>query len=313
MGDQDVDSMIRRVSNWGRWGADDEVGTVNYITPKVRAEAAACIRTGKAFSLAIPFNIDGPHPPLDRRLNPRHAMLQTGTDLKAGMQQGAVDGFGYSDDMITMALQSVTQWDGLSHAFYDYKMYNDRDCTLVGSEGAEKNSIDKLANRVVTRAVLLDMPRALGVATLEPGYAITADDFEHALEIEQVEIRSGDILLIRTGHMAAIRASGSWAGYAYAPEPGPGLSVLPWFQEKQIAGAATDTWAFEVIPGGASIFFPIHAAGIVHMGLLIGEIFALDALAADCAEDGVYECFLSAQPLPFTKAVASPINPIAIK
>jgi hypothetical protein len=115
------------------------------------------------FSLAIPFDINGPHPPNDRRLNPRHVMLQTGADLKAGVQEGSIHGFGYSDDMIIMALQSATQWDGLSHAFYDYKMYNDRDCSLVSATGAEKNSITTLSDRVVTRGVLLDVPRALGV------------------------------------------------------------------------------------------------------------------------------------------------------
>jgi kynurenine formamidase len=113
--------------------------------------------------------------------------------------------------------------------------------------------------------------------------------------------------------MAATRKTGTWDGYTYAPEPGPGLDALPWFHEHEVAGAASDTWAFEVIPNPTSIFFPIHAAGIVHMGLLIGEIFALDALAADCADDAVYDFLFSAPPIPFSRAVASPVNPVAVK
>jgi kynurenine formamidase len=229
------------------------------------------------------------------------------------VQRNSVDGWGYADDSITMALQCATHWDALSHAFYDYKMYNDRDCALVGVEGAAKNSISMLAASVVTRGVLLDIPGALGLDALPPGYMISSVDLQRALEEQRVEVRSGDVLLIRTGHMGAIRKSGSWNGFTYADEPGPGLDCLPWFHEHEIAGVASDTWAFEAIPSGTSIWLPVHAAGIVHMGLLVGEIFHLDALAADCAADGVYDFFFSAPPLPITGAVGSPVNPIAVK
>jgi kynurenine formamidase len=212
-----------------------------------------------------------------------------------------------------MALQCATHWDGLSHAFYDYKMYNDRDCELVGIEGARMNSIAALVSHVVTRGILLDLPRALGVDALAPGHIVSPADLEAALESERVDVRPGDALLIRTGHMSQFRVRGSWEGFTYADEPGPGLECLAWFHDQQIAAAATDTWAFEGLPSGASIFLPVHAAGIVHMGLLIGEIFALDALALDCAADGVWEFLFSAAPLPFTGAVGSPVNPIAVK
>lgn len=313
MSDDQVDAMIRRISNWGRWGGDDELGTVNFITPKARAHAATLGRTGKTFSLSIAFGLDGPQPSFERRSNPRLTMLQTGTELRAGVQRNSVDGWGYADDSITMALQCATHWDALSHAFYDYKMYNDRDCELVGVEGASKNSISALASSVVTRGVLLDVPLALGLDALAPGFMITPKHLDAALERERVELRGGDVLLIRTGHMRAIRGQGSWDGFTYADEPGPGLECLPWLHEHDVAGVATDTWAFEAIPSGASIWLPFHAAGIVHMGLLVGEIFALDELAADCALDGVYEFLFSAVPLPITGAVGSPVNPIVMK
>jgi kynurenine formamidase len=192
-------------------------------------------------------------------------------------------------------------------------MYNDRDCTLVGIEGAQRNSISAIASHVLTRGVLLDVPRALGLAELPRDHMITPAELERTVEAERVELRSGDALLLRTGHMAAIRRGETWEGFTYADEPGPGLSCLPWFHEHQVAAVATDTWAFEAIPSKTSIWLPVHAAGIVHMGLLIGEIFALDALAEDCAGDGVYEFLFSAAPLPFTGAVGSPVNPIAVK
>jgi kynurenine formamidase len=311
--DPAVDAMIRRVSNWGRWGEADELGTVNLITPKVRADAATLARTGRVFSLAIPLDLTGPQPAGDRRTNPRLTMLQTGTELKAEVQRGAIDGWGYADDTITMALQCATHWDGLSHAFYDYKMYNDRDCTLVGVEGAARNSIAALVGSVVTRGVLLDLPRALGLDALEPDHTITPAELERTLEAQRVEARSGDLLLLRTGHMGRIRRTGTWEGFTYADEPGPGLECLPWFHEHEVAGAATDTWAFEALPSQASIWLPVHATAIVHMGMLLGEIFALDALAEDCAADGVYEFLFCGAPLPFTGAVGSPVNPLVIK
>jgi kynurenine formamidase len=315
MVEPDVQSVIDRVSNWGRWGPDDELGTVNFITPAKRVEAASLIRSGKVFSLAIPLDADGPlsEPWPEGRGNPRHLMLATGTDLAAGRQLGGENGNGYADDMVVMPLQCATQWDALSHQFWNYKMYNDRDCTLVGTRGAEKNSIDKLVAEVVTRGVLVDLPRHQRREWLEPDHEVTVAELEAALAAQKVDVRAGDVLLLRTGNMHRVRKGGSWSGYTHADEPGPGLDALPWLHDRQVAGVAADTWAFEVMPSRCSIPMPIHSVGIVQMGLLVGEIFDLEALAADCAEDGVFEFFFSAPPLPFSKAVGSPINPLAIK
>lgn len=311
--DEQIDGLIRHLSNWGRWGPDDELGTVNYITPAKRIEAAGLVRRGEVFSLAIPFDSSGPQPPGDRRLNPHHVMLQTGTDIVCGVQPNQVGGWGYADDMITMALQSATQWDSLAHQFYDYKMYNDRDCTLVGVFGAAKNSIAVLADKVVTRGVLADVARHLGVDHLALDHRITVSELEATLERQRVEVRSGDVLLIRTGNLQRARSAGNWDRFTYSDEPGVGLDLLPWIHEHEIAAVAADTWALEVLPSGTSLWLPVHAVAIVHMGLLIGEIFDLETLAADCANDGVYEFFFTAPPLPFTGGVGSPINPLAIK
>jgi kynurenine formamidase len=315
MGDAQLDSLIRQVSNWGRWGPEDERGTVNLITPKRRRHAASLVRKGAVFSLAIPFDLDGvPQLPITRRINPHLWMLQTGTDLRAGVQGGAVEGWGYADEIFAMGTHAATHWDGLAHTFYDYKMYNDRDCTLVSVTGAAQNGIAKVSGDLVARGVLLDFPRVLGVEWLELDHRITVGEIERAFEAGHVEPMSGDILLMRTGNMHRARRNGGWDEYAGTDEPGFGIEVLPWLHEHEIAGVAIDNWGFEALPSGHStIWLPVHAVGIVHMGLLLGENFSLDELADDCAADGVYEFLFTGLPLPLTGAAAGPVHPAAVK
>jgi hypothetical protein len=164
-----------RCSNWGKWGPDDERGTLNYITPELIVRAAALARRGVVFSLALPFNAKGPQINQPRRFNPIHRMMLTGPDCTTGALKFP-GGVGFADDMITMPLQCGTQWDALSHCFTDGRMYNGYDANLVASNGAKRNGIEKIARGVVARGVLLDLPRVKGVPWLEPGYAITVDD-----------------------------------------------------------------------------------------------------------------------------------------
>jgi kynurenine formamidase len=304
--------MIRRVSNWGRFGTDDELGTLNHITDAVRAHAADSIVTGQAFSLAIPFGRGGPQPPGLARLNPQQTMLQTGTDVQTGVQDGCSHGFGYADDQVTFATHAATHWDALAHAFYDYRMYNDRPCTLVDATGAHANSIDRLHDRIVTRGVLLDVPRALGEPWLALGHEITVADLERTLERQRVTLRPGDALLLRTGNLGRARRDGAWDRFTFDDEPGLGLAALPFIHEQAISAIGTDNWAFEVLPNPSEIFLPVHAAGIVHMGLLLGELFALDALAADCARTGCYEGLFTSAPLNARGGSGSPANALAI-
>jgi kynurenine formamidase len=312
-----IGMMAGRVSNWGRWGSDDELGTINYITEASRRAAVGTVREGRVLSLALPFDRAGPQPPFERRLNPSLTMLRAGTDLCASGRTDP-EGWGYAVDMMTMALQCGTQWDALSHAFYDFHMYNDRDCRLVTADGAQKNAISVLRDRVVGRGVLLDIARLRGIEVLPAGYEVTAADLEAAYTAAGIESVPGDILLIRTGHLGRFRATGSWHGFTHAAEPGIGLDTLQWLHDRQVGAVATDTWAVEVIRdragGGPNpIYLPVHAVAIVHMGLLLGEIFDLDALAEDCARDGVCAFLFSGAPLPFTGAVGSPVNPVVVK
>lgn len=311
-----VESVIaegRRLRNWGRWGAEDQIGTLNFITPAKIIEGAALVRQGTIISCTLPYDAKGPQTGTGRRFNPMLRMLATGTDVVASTAPNPY-GLGFSDDMIMMPLQAGTQWDGFGHCFADGKMYNGHDMRLVTSAGAQINGIEQVADKVATRGVLLDLPRAQGVDWLEPGTPVRIADLEACLAAENVSVGSGDALLVRTGHMAMCRARGSWDGYAGGDSPGLSIETAAWLHDREIAAVATDTWGMEVRPNEApDCYQPVHRILIPNMGLLVGEIFDLDALAASCAADGRYEFFFVAPPLPFTGAVGSPLNAYAIK
>jgi kynurenine formamidase len=308
-----VRELALRYRNWGRWGADDELGTLNHITPEKIVAAARLVRQGRIFSLAIPFDSNGPQSGFGGRSNPLHFMLQDGGDIASGAQD-FVPGLRWCDDVVTMPLQCATQWDALAHIYFDGKMYNDRGPELVNSSGAKANSIDKARDKIVSRGILLDIPRYRGKDWLEPGEAIYPEDLDGAAGRAGVVVERGDIVLIRTGQIAQVRAEGSWGTYAGGSAPGLSLTVADWLATHEIAGYATDTWGTEVIPNEtADVFQPLHCVAIVNMGMLVGEIFDLETLADDCAQDGIYEFMFVAPPLPITGAVGSPINPQAIK
>jgi kynurenine formamidase len=314
-----LDEYCERFRNWGKWGPDDQVGTLNYITPQKVVEAARLVRRGKIISLALPFDSNGPQTGRFGRVNPIHQMVATGTDHVAGTQQltgfeTAPYGWGYADDMITMYLQTGTQWDGLSHIFHHGKMWNGYDARLVSSRGASRNGIETMKDKVVTRGVLLDIARLKGVESLREGEAVYAEDLDAAAAKVGVSIGEGDIVLIRTGDMGRRLREGNWGSYSAGDAPGLSFTAAPWIAEKRVAGIASDTWGVEVRPNELrDSFQPLHLVIVVNMGLLVGEIFYLEDLARDCAEDGVYQFMFVAPPLPITGAVGSPINPLALK
>jgi kynurenine formamidase len=303
----------KRLRNWGKWGDDDERGTLNYVTPDAIVKAARLVKRGAVFSLAIPFDAEGPQGAKSRRFNPIHQMTLTGPDFTTGAITRP-GGVGFTDDLVVMPLQCATQWDALSHCFLDGRLYNGYDANTVSSAGARKNGIEKVARGIAARGVLVDLPRAMGVKWLEPGYAITTNDLEAALAAEGVDAATGDVLIVRTGMITMCRAQGAWGDYAGGPAPGLSFHTAAWVHARELAAVATDTWGMEVQPSEIhDTYQPLHQVFIPNMGLTIGEIFALDELAEDCARDGVYEFFFVAPPLPITGAVGSPINPLAMK
>ncbi len=309
-----------RCSNWGRWGDDDARGTVNHLDPAVRAAAASLVRRGESFSLSLPFDEDGPQFGWKRRVNPVHTMMSTGMDTPE--QMGLPHGLSVADDAVFMPLQCSTQWDGLGHVFDHGVAWNGRvGRDTVTSEGDSATGIEHLASPLVGRGVLLDVGRALGDGgELPDACPITSADLEHTIELQggTSTVGPGDIVLVRTGQLTRVRralAAGSgWGAYAGGPAPGLSFETTRWLHGSDIAAVATDTWGVEVRPNEwPGAMQPLHQVALPHIGLLLGEMWDLDDLAADCATDGVYEFLLAAQPLPFTRAVGSPVNPIAVK
>lgn len=313
----DLDEAARKCSNWGRWGADDEIGTLNYITPEMVVAAARLIRHGRVFPLSIPLDNTGPQEPnpYTNRYNPIHTMMATGTDVYSGVQAKSVEGCGYADDAIALPTQGSTQWDALSHVFFRNKMYNDRDARLVDVNGAKKNGIEKTIAKKVGRGVLLDIARFKGVDCLEDGYGISSAELDACARAQKVEVRRGDFLIFRTGQLAERRARGSWDKYCGGDAPGLKFETCYWLHAKEVAAICTDTWGCEVRPNETVIDFvqPWHAIVIPAIGITMGEIFYLEDLAKDCAQDGVYEFFFTAPPLNITGGCGSPITPLAIK
>jgi len=311
-----LDEYIRRYSNWGRWGDDDQVGTPNFITPRHVRDAAGLIRTGRVVSLALHFDASGPQTGAHGRFNCLRYSAATGTDHVAGAQRWAGGplprGLGYAEDTVVLHLQSATHWDSLAHIFHEGRAYNGVPAEEVSASGAPRLGSEQLKDRLVGRGVLLDVPRAKGVEWLDDGYAITVADLEETAEAEGVEVRDGDILLLRTGQMHRCRLQG-WGAYAGGDAPGLSLYTIPWLAERCVAAVASDTWGVEVRPNELpDSFQPLHIPAIVYMGLPLGEMFELDALASACAEAGAWEVFVSAPPLPFTGTAGAPPGPVAV-
>jgi kynurenine formamidase len=215
--------------------------------------------------------------------------------------------------MVVMPLQCATQWDSLAHVYYDGKLYNGFPASNVTAAGAARDGIDRLGPGIVSRGVLLDLARARGVERLAPGLAIGPTDLEAAERAQGVRVESGDVLLIRTGHLAVFTRDGDRVGYM-RQTPGLGIACVEWLHKREIAAIASDTNAVEVIPfEDPAVPLPLHALCIRDMGLTLGEMFDLDALAADCAADGVWQCLFSAPPLRVTGGIGSPVNPLALK
>jgi len=314
---QDIREAAERLKNWGRWGGDDEIGTLNFTQPEDIIAAARLVQKGKVFSLALPFDNNGcqggkTNYPAIGRFNPVHVMLRAGTDAYSGvLDHRKIRG---ADDLVIMPLQCGTQWDGLGHIFYGDQMWNGYDCRTVTSFGAQKCGIEQTKEKMVGRGVLFDIPKMVGVEFLPDGFAITNAMLDKAEDFFGLKVRRGDFLLVRTGQIDAMLAGKTWDGYSGGDAPGLAFETLDWLHKKQVAGIVTDTWGAEVRPNNSDeAVQPWHWIAIPIIGLTVGEIFFLGELAKDCAADQRYEFMFVAPALPITGAVGSPLNPLAIK
>lgn len=310
-----IAAAAARCSNWGRWGDDDVLGTLNFIDAEKRREAATLVRQGVSISLSQAFDADGPQKGWRRRTNPVHTMLDTGTDAEAGVQ-GFPHGIGGADDVIAMPLQCSTQWDGLGHIFDHGRAWNGRRAgDVVTSMGDQVTGIQTAASAIATRGVLLDVGHEFGEdGELRDGFAITPEHLDRTVAAQGASslVGRGDVLLVRTGQLSRARREG-WGDYAGGAAPGLSFTTADWLHTAEIAGIATDTWGFEVRPNEFhESFQPLHQVVIPHIGLYVGEMWDLDALAAHCRTANAWEFWLIAAPLPITGAVGSPVNPIAV-
>lgn len=304
---KELQELAARVSNWGRWGADDERGTLNFITPDVVRRGAAAVRRGVSFSLAIPFDENGPQTGgIPGRINPRHTMT-----MRNAAFTGDPADFTTSDDVVEMGVQAATHWDALSHAGYEGKLYNGIADAVIDETGATRLGIEHFGP-IVTRGVLLDVARAHGVDHFEGAHAIGGDDLDAAVAQARVQIESGDIVLVHTGQMHWLRL-GDKERYGN-PTPGLGVRSIEWLHDHEVAAVATDTMVFEVWPcEDRHALLPVHMINLRDQGLVQGQNWYLDELAADCANDGVYEFLLAATPLPITHSTGGALAPTATK
>ena len=309
-----IETASRELSNWGRWGDDDQIGTLNNVTPADIVDAARLVRKGKVFALGLSLKEPIQSGLFGGRWNPIHTMLATGTDAVLGNQDEPAPYLRYADDAINMPCQASTQWDALCHIFMGDKMYNGFDASLVDVKGAKKNGIEHVRDKMVGRGVLLDVARYKQVESLDDGYAISRDDLDGCAASQGVEIRKGDFVIVRTGHQERCLTKGDWSGYAGGSAPGFGFETCYWLKEKDIAAICSDTWGCEVRPNETNdANQPWHCVVIPAIGISMCEIFYLKELAQDCADDKIYEFFFSAPPLHLPGGAGSPINPQAIK
>jgi kynurenine formamidase len=317
--------VARRVSNWGRWGDDDQLGTLNLIDGAARRRGVAAVVDGEAFPLGLPLSeAEGIQMGFIKgRVNPSRSMIQVNHPLTDDPAWIAA-----SEDVVTLAMQCATHWDGLAHVSYGAgpdgpRLYNGYPASDVTAAGAARLGIH-LVRSLVSRGVLLDVARAKGREVLDPGYPITPDDLDTACGLGGLTVEPGDVVLVRTGQTAHLALPGR-PGLAGAPPvrdlvaytwPVPGLTVATagWFHDRDVAAVATDTMVLEVYPcEDQALYLPVHLLHLVEMGMTQGQNWFLDELADACAADGRYDFLLDATPLPFTDALGSPVNPVALR
>ena len=279
------------LSNWGRWGEDDEIGALNLITPEKRLEAVALVREGYSLSLAVDANtvqaVDNPDPY-------EFEMLGIGADRISVNYHG----------------MAHTHVDAMAHWEEDGTFYNgytpDPDAVL--ERGHEKNSVHNLKDGVLTRGVLIDIPRLRGVPYLGPTSPVYIEDLEAWEERTGVRVAAGDALFIRTGVWARREAEGPWLRGRRGQSPGLHPSVIPWLRERDVAVLGTDRSyvAPSNLPGAA------HDFALLYLGVHMLDNCDLEALAEAAAERDRWEFLLVAAPLPIPGGTGSPLNPIAV-
>jgi kynurenine formamidase len=292
------DQWMKELSNWGRWGKQDEMGAVNLITPAKRKQAAALVKEGVSYSLSRDAEkekaVDNPVPF-------EHKMLRTGIN-NPGTSSG---------DSFTIAHHGYahTHMDSLCHFFYKGKMYNGFAQETVTDKGAEHLSIHNFKNGIVTRGILMDIARLKGVDYLEPGTAIYPEDLDAWEKKARIKVSSGDVVFIRTGRWAMRDAKGPWP--ASKSSAGLHMSSARWLKSRDVAMLGSDA-ASDLMPSGIDgVTQPIHTLVLVAMGMPIFDNCDLELVSKEAARRQRWEFLLTAAPLAVQGGTGSALNPLA--
>jgi kynurenine formamidase len=298
------------LSSWGRWGPDDERGTLNHVTPGHRAAAAALVTEGETVSCAWDIDVL-PRPDLTAGA-PHRFMLSTGEGLTDPERVGGPVEAGGTAEYIGMVFHgyAITHVDGLSHMSWANRMYNGVPASAVTAQGgATRLAVTGLADGLVTRGVLLDVAGLRDVPWLEPGEGVLPEDLEAAASAQGVPVGAGDVVLLRTGYGRKVREQG--------PDPvgevgraGWHAACLPWLHDRRVAAIGADT-AQDVMPSGYSMRHPVHHIGIVAMGLWLIDNCDLEPLVATCRRLDRWSFLFTLAPLRVVGGTGSPVNPLA--
>jgi len=305
---EEFNRLFESVKNWGRWGPDDQLGTLNYITPEKVVEATRLVRSGRTVSMAIPINkVAGPDNP-----NPAVHLISQNHDIPVGPA-----GLTFGMCFLGMASHGDchTHVDAINHIGYRGQLYNGRRTSELTSRGSTWGGIDAYANGIVGRGILLDVARHRGVDWLEPGEAVTRAELEEVETSAGVRLGDGDILVFRTGHHARRLALGAWSNdYPPVGQGKAGLHVdtIPWMHQRRVAAFLPDGDG-ETIPSNVEgVPYPIHPLQLTAMGMCISDSLQHEDLARACEAEGRWEFLVVGLPLRLPGGTGSPWNPVAI-
>jgi kynurenine formamidase len=306
----EVLGYVKTLSNWGRWGAEDELGTINLITPAKRAAAARLVRDGVAVTGARPIVTDITP---DTTFQFMRFMVDSGEgrDTAPPERVRARRGAGEFIGMVFHGY-TVTHIDTPAHFFWEGKIYNGRSCNVITSrEGATVEAVELLHDGVVSRGVLLDVARTRGAPWLGPGEGVMPEDLEAAERAAGVRVEPGDILVVRTGYYARRLAEGP-VNPLQAGSPGPHAALLPWLKERGVAVWGSDTHNDVTPTTYPAMGSPFHIGALVGLGLWLIDNMNLEDIAGACADRGRWEFLLTLAPLRLRNVTGSPLNPIAL-
>ena len=293
----DVDRWMTELSNWGRWGNDDQIGTVHLITAAKRREAASLVKEGYSVSLAHDIETEKA---ADNSSPFFHTMLSTGAhpDGQFVLDEYRVSYHGYAH----------THMDALCHMAWKGKMYNGFPQTDVTEQGAKELAVMGYKDGILTRGVLIDIPRLKNLPFLDPGTAIYPADLDAWERKTGVQVMSGDVVFIRTGRWARRRVKGPWDPAQIA---GLYASCAKWLKQRDVAMVGSDA-ATDVMPSRVSgVVQPMHQLLLIAMGTPIFDNCDLEELANAAAARSRWTFLLTAAPLPVPGGTGSPLNPIA--